>query len=784
MRRLLGLGAEAGSRIEQSRLYFAGGLPRVVAAALLLVAALWFGYLYLKDGTRPSLWVKVPLLGLRLCAIAALLVMLLQPMLRMEKSERLRSQVLVLVDRSASMGFRDPRLGPDRTARAARVTGPDPRTLTRGQIAEQVVTGPTQSLLGELAKRFDVRLYLFSSDAQTASLPASVQQRAAFRLNLKPDERIGASTQIGTALGRALDDVAGQPVAGALLVSDGGNNAGDDPVGVAVRARQSGVPVSTLGIGDPTPTRDLAVTEVLADQVARANATIQVFAGIAHRGYGGRPVTVTLRRGGEIIGTQTLRLGPAGQKQTATFTYTPKQVGTFAYTVGASRLGGENTHANNQKSFAQQVVGKKLRILYVDGEPRWEFRYLRNAILRDTQIAFSCYLVATGAQNGGEGNIPIDGFPRDEKTLFDYDIVILGDVPRAHFSDMQLRSLRRFVEDKGSSLIVIAGEKHMPHAYRNTPLEAVLPVVLPVQPEQVQTDEPFRWELTPQGQQDPLLRLSDDSGESEQIWRALPGMYWNAGVERAKPGATILAVNPARSNAYGKRIVLAVQPFGEGRCLLCLSDSTWQWRWRVGDRYFYRYWGQAIRAMTPSEPPGGNRFAQVNADRGEYALGERVAVNARLLDAFYRPIKAGSVVATLRGPTGGPTSVTLLAVPGSPGLFAGDILAERVGRFNVSLASPASPQTRATATFMVQNLALERQQPEMNEALLKQIARAGGGRYYQTDQARRWLQSLRPNDLRVRSESEIELWDAPLLLLLFIVPLALEWLIRKRSGLL
>src|SRR5206468_1335084 len=123
------------------------------------------------------------------------------------------------------------------------------------------------------------------------------------------------STQIGAALKRALDDTAGQRVAGALVLSDGGNNLGEDPVTMAERALQAGMRVSTLGVGDPTPTRDLAITEVLADQVVRKDNTVQVFAGLAHRGYEGKTVTVTLRRGGEVIGSKPLTLGPGARKQ-------------------------------------------------------------------------------------------------------------------------------------------------------------------------------------------------------------------------------------------------------------------------------------------------------------------------------------------------------------------------------------------------------------------------------------------------------------------------------------
>jgi hypothetical protein len=784
MRKLLGIAPDVGRKVDQAQLYFAGGWPVKLAAGLLVAAALWFGTIYVLDGKRPSLWLKIPLLALRLIALAAVIAMLLQPMLRIQHAERQRSSVIVLADTSQSMRFRDARLPSDRVAQATEATGADPLRLTRAEIAERAANNPSVNLLSGLAKQYNVRLYTFDAQAKPVDAPKQPAALAKWSLRITPDEAKGTSTQIGTALRRALDDSAGQPVSGALILTDGGNNLGDDPAAVAERGKQQGIPISTFGVGDPTPTRDLAITEALADQVVRKDSTVQVFAGLAHRGYEGRLVSVTLRRGGETVETKSVTLGLAARKQTVSFTYTPKQPGSFTYTVSVSALPGEITGDNNRRQFLQRVVTKKLKILYVDGEPRWEYRYLKNAILRDKQVEFSCFLTTSGAQYGGEGNVPIYRFPQDEKGLFAFDIIILGDIPRTALSDLQLRNLRRFVEDKGGSLIVMAGEKHMPHEFRDSALDAAFPVVLPAVPEQVRTAEPYRYELTAEGRQDPMLRLADDPGESLRIWGGLPGMNWQAGAERAKPGATKLIVSSSRSNSYGKRIIMAVQSFGAGRCLMTLNDTTWRWRWRVGDRYFYRYWGQALRAMTPTEVPGGNRFAQVNADRAEYLLGDRVSLHARLLDSFYRPIKVKQVTGTLQGETGPPVPITLNATPGAAGLYAADILAERVGKFRLSLASPASPGQPATTSFLVQSIALEKQQPEMNEALLKKIAQAGGGRYYHPNELRQWLASLKANDLIVRSESEIELWDAPLFLILFIVPLALEWLIRKRTGML
>jgi hypothetical protein len=662
----------------------------------------------------------------------------------------------------------------------------DVRGLSRAQLLERIANAPKTDLLRTLNKRFQVRLYTFDSTARpvesSGGKPNAAQKP--MTLTAAPSGVQGGSTQIGAGLRRALDDLAGQPVAGAIVLSDGGNNLGEDPVTAADRARQQGMPVSAMGVGDPTPTRDVSITEVLADQVARKDATVQVFAGIAHRGYQGTQATVTLRRGSETIGTKSVSLGPSTRKESVSFTFVPKQTGAFTYSVSVTEQAGEITVLNNRRQFLQRVIGKRLKILYVEGEPRWEYRYLKNAILRDDQIRFGCILVSSTAQTGGEGNIPIYKFPQDEKSLFEYDLIILGDVPRSYFSELQLRNMRRFVEDRGGSLIVISGEKHMPHEYRGTLLEQVMPVVLGPIPEQIHTDQTFQWELTAEGRQDPLLRMDEQPAENARIWREMPGMLWQSGVERGKPGATVLAVNSSRSNSYGKRIILAVQSFGAGRCLLSTADSTWRWRWRVGDRYFYRYWGQALRAMTPHETPGGNRYAQVNADRAEYLIGDRVSVHARLLDSFYRPIKERSVIGVLKPENGPAVELTLNAVPGSAGLFSAEMLAERVGKYQLTLASPASPGQKATATFLVQSVALEQQQPEMNEELLMRIARTGGGRYLQPTELRNWADKLPAKDLVVTSESEVELWDSPLLLILFIVPLSLEWLIRKRTGML
>ncbi|MCS6861472.1 MAG: hypothetical protein NZT92_14265, partial [Abditibacteriales bacterium] len=380
---------------------------------------------------------------------------------------------------------------------------------------------------------------------------------------------------------------------------------------------------------------------------------------------------------------------------------------------------------------------------------------------------------------GGEGNKPIYRFPPDRRTLFAYDILILGDVPRSFFSDAQLRDIQRFVEERGGSLLVIVGDKHLPWEYRHTPLADVFPVVFSDAREEVNSEEEFRLELTTDGKLNPMMLLADTPEESERIWRQLPGVFWCAVAQRTKPGATVLAVHPER-----KLPLMVVQPVGAGKCFMSLTDSTWRWRYRVGDKHFYRFWGQVVRSLIPRELPSDNRFAKVGTDRTRYRVGERVLIRARLLDGNFFPVKNREVTATVKREGGAPMTVRLERTPVSLGTFAGEFLIEREGKYVVAIASPAQPNVQAVAHFIAESSSLELDEPQLNEPLLKQIAAVSGGRYLTPRDAYTLPALIKSQPLKVVRQFESDLWSAPLPLLLFALLLTTEWVLRKRKGLL
>jgi hypothetical protein len=596
---------------------------------------------------------------------------------------------------------------------------------------------------------------------------------------------------MGDAIAATLDEFAGQPLAGIVVLSDGGNNQGEDPVTTAGRAGERRVPLFTVGIGDPTPPCDLSIASLLVDDVVRKGDEVTVTVGLKQSGLTGKSTHVTLRQDGKELSSQTLKLADTGQQELS-FNYKPQQAGAHSLQVSAAPLPGELTTANNARSNRVRVVEKRLKILYLEGSPRWEYRYLKNAILRDPSIRFACLLLDSEPSGGGEGNLKIPGFPSDRKSLFEYDIVILGDVPRSSLTDAQLRLLQAFVEERGGSLVLIAGEAHMPWEYRGTPLEALLPATLPVARHDYTAEEPFGLRLTDAGRRHPILQIEPDPEANSRRWESLPGSYWCGLTERVKPGASVLLetgyppsgwIGSGGSAAHSPLPLVILQPVGEGTTFLSLMDSTWRWRYRLGDTYFYRYWGQVLRTLTPHELPGGNRLVKLTADRDSYLPGERVVLRARALTPTFHPVRVPALAATVTRDDGTRTPLRLDALAGNAGVYTADWTPPRAGKYRVTLPAP-SGDGMAEATFTVEGAPLELREPEMNRDLLQRVARASGGAYLELADLERLPSRIPDRSERHVTRSERPLWDAPLPLAIFSVLLVGEWVLRKKAGLL
>jgi hypothetical protein len=788
------LGIDPGQEtLRADRVFFVQPWP--VWAAVLAAAALaaWVFFFYHRDGRRPSWGWKGLMALLRLGAMALLLFMIWQPMLRSHRVEVTPSVVALLIDESKSMGIRDRWRNEARKADLVRALGDPKQTeAARSEALGRLLNQKDAALLRALLAKHSVRVYRFGDRVRGAELRGvngrergrdrgTERQGETEGLPLKAPGAAAEQSRIGDAIEYVLQDTAGQSLSGLVLLSDGGQNMGDDPALAARQAAQARAPIYTVGFGDPTPPKDVAVATLLTDDVVRKGDDVVVSIGLRQRGFPGRTLPVTVKLGGRVVQQRSVPLPAEGKTGEISLTYTPTTPGAHTLTVSVPGQNGELTVSNNQKSWPVRVVDRKLRILYIEGQPRWEFRFLKNAILRDPTTQFACILTDADPSLGGEGNVPIFGFPKDRKVLFTYDILVLGDVPREFFTPSDLKNIRAYVEERGGSLVTIAGENAMPWQYRGTDLEAVWPIVVPATRREILFEQPFQVALTDAGAHDPMLFFDPNPELNRRIWNSLPGMYWCGVADRVKPGATVLAEHPTQTGSEGKIPLMAIERAGEGTSFMSMVDSTWQWRFRVGDTYFYQFWGQVIRSLMPHELPGQNQLVRLTADRATYKLGERVVLRARVLTPTFQPVRLPQLSAELRRPDGQRFPVALEPVPGAAGVYSGEWLPPRAGAY---AATVASGKAKASTNLVVEPSGLELEEPQQHEALLRQIAAISGGKYLLLSEAA-GLPSLLPDRRQeFRSRVERELWDAPLPLILFVGLVVLEWILRKRKGLL
>jgi len=775
---LIGVPNQAGEW-QFDGVYLVRAWPAWLTTLAVLAALAWVAHCYRRDGTTLSALMKSGLGLLRMAALGLLLTLLFQPVLRSRRVETTPATVAILVDDTRSMTLVEQwRTKARRQDRLQVFQDPKAAGWTRLKTAGELLSSPHLSLLKRLEEKHVLRFYRFGDDLITQKLPEAGNALPP----LKPRDGAASATRIGNALDQVARELTGQPVAGMVLLSDGGQNRGENPLQAAQRAGDMRLPVFVIGLGDPAPPRDLAVTNILADEVVRKNDEVVVSVSVRQRGLAGTTAPLALTLGGKVVARRNLKLKGADQKLEVTLSFVPRRAGAYTLKAALPLQKGELAKQNNQKLWPLRVVDKKLKILYVEGAPRWEYRFLKNAILRDQTTRLSAILVDADPALGGEGNVPIFGFPQTKSALFQYDILILGDVPRGFFTAGELANIRDFVTDRGGSLLTIAGENFLPWEYKDSPLEDVWPVVIPARRQEILFSEPFQLALTDVGARQPMMLLKSDRDLNRRVWNSLPGMYWCAVTDRAKPGAAVLATHPTRRGADGPIPLMAEQQVGEGTSFMSLVDSTWQWRFRVGDLYFYRFWGQVIRSLTPHELPGENRFTRVTTDRNSYPLGETVTVRARLLTPTYQPVRRAKVSATIEQSDGRRHPLTLESLPGAAGVYSAEWLPPEAGTYRAVVKGPKG--TASAANFVVEAVDLEMQEPEQNEALLRRVAQVSGGAYLRLSEAAALPERLPDNPRRTTTRVERDLWSAPLPLLLFILLLTAEWGLRKAKGLL
>jgi hypothetical protein len=764
-------------------------LGLLVLPAVILFARWSYGGL-----TRLEPRTRVTLAALRGLAIAFGLFLLFQPAFERVRYTEVQSQIHVLVDDSASMQRRD--TYPDEAQRrslelAAGVS--DLAAETRAQLVRKVLEKPG-GLCEQLRKTFDVRLFRF------VRKPLPVRDLGELTSR-------GPRTQIGDALELHLAAAGSVNLDALILVSDGRNNAGQSPVEVAAKYRLADTAIYTIGVGDPNPPRNIRLIGPPGPKDALRLEEVVFETTLDAEGLEGRPVTVTMhgaRDGGPelVMASQAAVLAGDHQPVKVRLYHAFEDSGDYTLRFVVTSLPEETSHDDNQEIRFLRVNDEKIRVLFVDDLPRWEYRYVKNALKRvDPSIEVQVFLFDASLsfeQEHSDGLPPLRTLPRSLEELLKFHVILLGDVPPERIGATEdevfqwLEHLVEFVEF-GGGIGISFGDRAMPDRYRGTPLEDLLPVVLedPVELRHMQPDRSrsFAPQLEDPAQPHDIVLLKREPENNRRLWQeGFQQLYVYYPVQQAKAGATVLLRHPTEANRYGKRVLAATSYFPRGHTFFVATDETWRWRDPYGEKYYDSFWRNVVRHLASGRLKRRDDRVELRVDKVTIETGGQVRVGLTVRDVEYQPTVVEEYPVFLRGADRAPERRTLRPVPGEVGSYQGTFTMEESGSFSFLVFENDNPQGKVLAREDVFVKIPDREMADSSqdrESLEKIAAASKDGRYVFLADAQSLMTELgdrRPFETEV-DRSTRPIWDNLWTLLGLLVVLGAEWILRKRARL-
>ena len=599
-----------------------------------------------------------------------------------------------------------------------------------------------------------------------------------FSSQLDPAEE---ATDLNAGLSHVLDNHAN--LRGVVLLSDGDWNIGNSPVEAATRFRMKGIPVFAIGIGSKVPLPDIELVRMDAPTFGVTNKQLRIPFVVRSTLGQDRDVSVTLSVNKEATVTKVVRV-PAMSQAQDNIVWTPPATENYTLNLRIAPDAEELIPENNEISAPISIREEQLRVLVIESYPRWEYRYLRNALERDPGVEVTCLLFHPELPNVGGGRTYIKRFP-DARELSRYDVVFLGDVgvKEDQLTVEQTRELRKLVSAQASGLVFMPGRSGSHDSLIPGPLADLYPVVLdPATPQGVGSNMQGYFALTASGQRSLLTRLGDTDQDNGEVWRKLPGFFWYTGVKRAKAGTETLAVHDQVATASGRVPLIVTKTYGTGKVLFMGTDSAWRWRHGVEDRYHYRFWSQVARWMAYRR-----QMAQSEAIRLFYSpdrpnVDDVLTLNANAIDNVGGPLDSGSVVVQAISPSG--KTQTIRLQPGTEdlaGLFVGSFVPKEPGNYRL-VASSSETGASIQTDLSVQGLNREQQGRLARFDVLDEIAKITEGKLVPISEVPSLLEYLAALPEPVPTVHRTRIWAHPIWAGILVFLLGAFWVARKMNG--
>jgi uncharacterized membrane protein len=744
---------------------FLGAWPKWMLVLAILAAAAGLAWLIRSRLSRAApvmrgwrVWI---IWSLQTLLAALLLVLLWQPAITVAELKPQQNIIAVLVDDSRSMAISE-----DGVTRQA-----------------QAVKALQNGVLASLNRGFQTRLY------RVDDVPARID-------NLKDLKPTAPSTRIGDSLKQLSDETSDLPIGAVVLLSDGDDNTGGVSADAINALRARHIPVHTVGFGRERAAHDVELDDAVVAPRALADSRLAAKITFHQRGYAGAKINLTVRdvssNQSKTLASRTITLGPDGNLQTETLMFDIGGAGAKTLQIAAGPLPGEENTANNSLTRVVNVGSDARRILYIEGEPRWEFKFIRQAEEDDRMVRIAS-MVRTSENKVYRQGISdpkelATGFPSRPEDLFVYQGLIIGSVEAGYFTPGQQELIREFVDRRGGGLLLLGGQFSLADGGWNaSKLTDLFPSRLPTQAGTFHREADPRngathttAELAPAGMDSIITRLVDDPAANAAKWKKLPYLMDYEDPGTPKPGAAVLAnmITPE-----GRKLPLLItENFGRGRTAIMATGGSWRWQMSspLGDTAHDLFWQQLLRWLV-SDTPGhvaASVPAQMLLDNGA------VTITADVRDQQYNPAPDAKVEAHILGPSGVSALVEMTPVPDNPGQFQAAWSAPKTGAYltEVTAQRNATELGRDVLTFQRMDGVAENFHTEQNRELLEHLATQTGGQYWKPADLGKLAAAIPFSEAGVTMRETKDLWDLPLVFLVLLLLRFSEWWLRRKWG--
>ncbi|MBL8233858.1 MAG: VWA domain-containing protein [Bryobacterales bacterium] len=738
---------------SKGKIVLLGSWPVWVLILLILGGAALLGYAAWQKRNLAAGRVR----GMRLAAIwalqaamlALLLLMLWQPALSVATLKPQQNIVAVVLDDSKSMSLVE-------------------NGASRKQ---QVLDVLNKGMLADLQKKFQVRLYRFDGKLERIE-------------KLDELKAEGSATRIGDNLAQVVAESATLPIGAVVLMSDGADNSGGIDLDTLNLLKRQRIPVHAVGVGREKFDKDIEVTDVQLAPRALEDSRVSAAVTVKQRGYDNAKARITVKSDSSTLTSQEITLKSDGALQTEAVVFNTGSAGLKNLRVAVEPLAQEENPNNNSVSRIVNVENRKPRILYIEGEPKWEFKFVRRAVEEDRSLTLATIIRTTQNKIYRQGiNNPAEleqGFPSKVEELFGYQGIIVGGVEAGYFSVTQMEILKQFVDRRGGGLLFMAGRGGLSEGgWGRSAMAEMLPVVLPDRKSTFRRD-PALVELTQAGRDSLICRLEENPEKNVERWKKLPQLadYQDAGTP--KPGALTLV--DALPSSGGKLPLLVTQNYGRGRVGVFATQGSWRWQMLqpVADKSHEMFWQQLLRWLVQDTP------GRVIALTPKPVLADetKLVLRADVRDKNYLPAADAKVTANVIGPGGAAEQLELSPDPLTPGAYVVEWRAEKTGAYVAEVLAKRGEEEmgRDVVNFRREDGVAEYFGAEQNRELLEKLAAETAGAYYPVSNLAKLSEQISYSEAGISMRETKDLWNMPAFFLLLLLMRAGEWLLRRKWG--